>query len=1264
MRGKRTSTCPVPRVTCRAELMVLVSISRAAKVRQPAILLAVLILATMRIHAQSTGILQDLGTVGGDSYSSAYDVSADGNVVVGSSTFPFTSGWRWTLEGGMQSLGPAPGYGAIPRSISADGDVVSGEGNYWYFGNPYAFLWTKTSGVQDLVGAGLPDELSVFGALSADGSTIVGRVLGPNQLFRWTVTGGLQMIEAIYDLSWANAMGVSADGSVIVGTLTYHDTQPPNQAYTTAYRWTAAGGMQDIVPLGGKNAQAWAVSADGSVVVGSSHSSNGSGHAFRWTQADGMQDLGVLLGGNSSVATAVSADGGVVVGQSTYSTSYYTHAFRWTQADGIQDLGTLGGGTSTPYAVSADGSVVVGASQVGPFSYSPQHAFRWTAATGMQDLWALGGSGSIARAVSADGSVVVGDALLPGNVSSHAVRWLPSGHVVLGAHRVPLTRIRISIAQPGSSLWFNPTSGAPQQLLCTNNDSTETRTGNAGGYWLPSTLPPGNYRIRAEMCFKDPGTGETIGVFQYPEHDPNKTWKIGPGAEAIPDIVFPSPVLLQCGFLDDYSGLDAYFDFLTADPAQNAIKADLKIPAFICARMPSSAEEQYGYLNKATKVSEYDENAKLLAFLASYVKLNLITPGYFSDDGADKISFSLLGHSMGGVIARALASHPGNLQFYRVVTLDAPHGGTAPAGLFGIAKAMSYAAMNGQADFFNQPPSIPGWNQTHTVGPSPNTWLTYSCSNLCDRVVSPDSSAYGYGEPVIVGTKTFNGHPQWSCIGTQIEVNNKHSNLSPFFFCPNLKTDPDVIRDVAVFLASGMKPPSNRASPAYAGSTPLPPYTVGGLIGAAAGGDSTEFPFAEGGAFVNGAVLVAGTGAQYTITSPQGIPLSVLNLEHMTLGPDGYLDTFQIESTPNGPIAIKLSAGEEAAKLSFSLDMLAPYEATGSISPPIAPRGTSVQLLGQLIDSASVTVVSMLPRLTAIVTDTDGVEHVVSLADNGQSGDGAAGDGLFGGQFLGTSTAGRYSVEFHTIGTVAGQKLERTSWREFAIAPDGASFAGTIAEAVVDTDENGLLDRIDFSIPVSYSLNGSYLVTANVRDWSGSVLVPLSATIELSGAPLEAVAKLSVDGVELVKWGQAAPWLLTDISLVSIDAGSLPCATLPDYVTAAYPLEGFEQPLPPSILQILPASGPIEGGDAIQILGTSLDTAVDVRVDGVSVSFTITGENSILITMPPGLTVQANGQPKAGPGKGVRVTKPVNASIEVETPWGIEKKKQAYAYVP
>jgi probable HAF family extracellular repeat protein len=113
---------------------------------------------------------------------------------------------------------------------------------------------------------------------------------------------------------WSEALGVSADGSVVVGWATNAARQE------RAFRWTAARGMQNLGTLGGRESKALGVSADGSVVVGEAWNAALQWCAFRWTAARGMEDLNItyahLLTDGSELyrANAISPDGRYIVG--------------------------------------------------------------------------------------------------------------------------------------------------------------------------------------------------------------------------------------------------------------------------------------------------------------------------------------------------------------------------------------------------------------------------------------------------------------------------------------------------------------------------------------------------------------------------------------------------------------------------------------------------------------------------------------------------------------------------------------------------------------------------------------------------------------------------------------------------------------------------------------------------------------------------------------------------------------------------------------
>jgi probable HAF family extracellular repeat protein len=293
----------------------------------------------------------------------AYDVSANGSVVVGA--FVVQGVWhafRWE-DGSLVDIGTLGGAWSYAYGVSADGSVVVGEA-----ANPAsrvrAFRWTW-QGMTDI--GTLGGCCSWAYDVSANGSVIVGysRTASNNEVaFRWE-NGVMQALSSLY----SHAYGVSANGSVVVGDAFVGNA-------TQAVRWV--NGVMQVLGLlpGGTGSEAWGVSANGDVVVGYGSIAGGIHHAFRWTAGTGMVDLGTLPDGLDSEAYGASADGSEVVGGAYVNWADDWHAFRWR--DGVMEdlndtyasLLTDGSYLRVAYAISPDGRYIVGYGyQVGGGSY-------------------------------------------------------------------------------------------------------------------------------------------------------------------------------------------------------------------------------------------------------------------------------------------------------------------------------------------------------------------------------------------------------------------------------------------------------------------------------------------------------------------------------------------------------------------------------------------------------------------------------------------------------------------------------------------------------------------------------------------------------------------------------------------------------------------------------------------------------------------------------------------------------------------------------
>lgn len=269
--------------------------------------------ASWRIAPDGSVSLTAIGLPPGTTTGTASAVARSGEVVAGNCLRPEgEQAFRWTPAGGLELLPSLPGSTqARAWDASADGSVIVGEGNLEFYNR--AVRWV----------AGLPVDLGVLPGCDrswavgtdAAGTTIVGSCTSPTgafRSFRWTPQGGMQDLGPIPDMVNHVAMGISSDGSTVIGMRT--------GANPSMYRWKDGGAIA-IDPPGGGFIMPLGVDADGSRIVGACSAGSGA-VAFLWTQATGVRTLASVLaatgtdlsGWQLESAIGISDDGSVIMG--------------------------------------------------------------------------------------------------------------------------------------------------------------------------------------------------------------------------------------------------------------------------------------------------------------------------------------------------------------------------------------------------------------------------------------------------------------------------------------------------------------------------------------------------------------------------------------------------------------------------------------------------------------------------------------------------------------------------------------------------------------------------------------------------------------------------------------------------------------------------------------------------------------------------------------------------------------------------------------
>ncbi len=409
--------------------------------------------------------------------------------------------------------------------------------------------------------------------------------------------------------------------------------------------------------------------------------------------------------------------------------------------------------------------------------------------------------------------------------------------------------------------------------------------------------------------------------------------------------------------------------------------------------------------------------------------------------------------------------------------------------------------------------------------------------------------------------------------------------------------------------------------------------TKGGTLNAFAGGAATQtFAFPVGA--TDGlalSVFVSDGAGTFTLKDPQGQSVAststddhfvwtVLNPEAgswtLEVAVDSGSVTFRATSFENSP------AGIEAH---VTRDRYAPGEAVHY----------RLDLSGDPGDLD-------LTAVTATLLSGGSTLETVSLYDDGGHGDGAAGDGTFGGDGTAPALPGSYAVLFSAQGTYDGENVTRIALDSLAVLPPVHAFTGSFADAGASLDDDDPFEALVLTVGLDLPAAGAYALTGDLYDGAGYFLT--SATGAFTAPAPGATSRpllFDLSQAPCASFG-AALWvrnlrLREGATLNPLDAWDA------DVPTASYPASAFDC-LPetpgPRVLALSPDEGLQGRGALLTVSGENFASGAAASLgEGISVE-------EVSVLSPRLLSVRISVSPAAAEGpRDLTVTNPGGASF-------------------
>ena len=276
--------------------------------------------------------------------------------------------------------------------------------------------------------------------------------------------------------------------------------------------------------------------------------------------------------------------------------------------------------------------------------------------------------------------------------------------------------------------------------------------------------------------------------------------------------------------------------------------------------------------------------------------------------------------------------------------------------------------------------------------------------------------------------------------------------------------------------------------------------------------------------------------ASFSLRNPNGeavdfatLPLSAGSRFINDLG-----ESFTLYNPSAGLWSLHAVAG--ASGVSYAAVVLenSPLGFEGFTTSLVASVAQQIPLIGRWVGQTS-NISS--PSVTAqIINEFGTLLDAVNLFDDGAHLDGAAGDGIFGGDTPILSGPGRYTVNFIAQGIYHGQAFMRLAKTDIDVVFSTHLFTGAFSDIAVDSNADGTYDTLRAKIGISAPAAENYLVTADLLDAQGYYLDHAVGYIQANAAGMYSVnLNFRMSGATCGQYD--APFTIKNLTLS--DAGTL-----------------------------------------------------------------------------------------------------------------------------